>query len=125
MADAGLILVCSLISPFSADRRMVAELVGRNAFFEIFVDTPLEDCIARDPKGLYAKAKRGEIENFTGFDPPYEPPSAQDLHVRTVGHAPRALADRVVELLRARGIIRSRNRAGGPRSHVAGSLFVG
>ena len=74
MAEAGLIVICSFISPFRAERRMVRELTGPTAFFEIFVDTPIEECIRRDPKGLYAKAKAGGIEHFTGLDLPYEEP---------------------------------------------------
>ncbi|HEX7770761.1 MAG TPA: sulfate adenylyltransferase subunit CysN, partial [Dokdonella sp.] len=74
MVDAGMIVLCSFISPFRAERRMVRDLLGAGEFVEVFVDTPIEDCIARDPKGLYAKAQAGQIKNFTGIDSPYEPP---------------------------------------------------
>ena len=73
--DAGLIVLCSFISPFRAERRMVRDLLGPGEFVEVFVDTPLEDCIARDPKGLYAKAQAGQIKNFTGIAAPTSRPS--------------------------------------------------
>ncbi len=79
MTDAGLIVLCAFISPFAADRQMVRELMHEGEFVEIFVDTPLEDCIARDPKGLYKKALAGEIKNFTGVDQVYEPPEKPEL----------------------------------------------
>src|SRR5260370_1132986 len=79
MAEAGLIVICSFISPFRAERRMVRELTGPTAFLEVFVDTPLEECIRRDPKGLYAKAKAGRLEHFTGLDSAYEPPEASEI----------------------------------------------
>ena len=69
--EAGLLVTCSFISPFRSERRMVRELVEEGEFIEVFVDTPLEVCMERDPKGLYKKAKAGEIKNFTGFDSPY------------------------------------------------------
>ena len=68
MAEAGLIVICSFISPFRAERRMLRELIEPTAFLEIFVDTPIEECIRRDPKGLYARAKAGGIEHFTGLE---------------------------------------------------------
>ena len=70
MTEAGLIVLCSFISPFRAERRMVRELLDAGEFIEIFVDTPIEECIARDPKGLYRRALAGEIKNFTGVDQP-------------------------------------------------------
>ncbi len=85
MAEAGLIVICSFISPFRAERRMVRELTGPTAFLEIFVDTPIEECIRRDPKGLYAKAKAGGIEHFTGLDSPYEEPEAPEMRLTTIG----------------------------------------
>jgi len=103
--DAGLLVLCSFISPFEAERRMVRERVGEGEFLEIFVDTSLEECIRRDPKGLYAKAKRGEIKNFTGFDSPYEIPENAELHLKTAGLSPEALADKVIATLHERGII--------------------
>ncbi len=105
MTEAGLIVICSFISPFRAERRMVRELTGPTAFFEIFVDTPLDECIRRDPKGLYAKAKAGRIENFTGLDSAYEAPEAPEIRVVTVGATPEAAAEYILDELRRREII--------------------
>ncbi|MBW8270697.1 sulfate adenylyltransferase subunit CysN [Caldovatus aquaticus] len=105
LVDAGLIVLCSFISPFRAERRMVRELLEQGEFVEIFVDTPLEECMRRDPKGLYAKAKAGAIRNFTGLDSPYEPPEAPDLHLRTLGRTPEDCAAEVLARLRALGLI--------------------
>lgn len=96
MAEAGLVVLCSFISPFRAERRMVRELVGGNAFTEVFVDTPLETCIARDPKGLYRRALSGEIRNFTGVDQTYELPEQPELHLMAGDTSPQDLADRVI-----------------------------
>ena len=79
MLDAGLIVLCAAISPFRAERQMVRELVQEGEFIEVFVDAPIELCMQRDPKGLYAKARAGLIKNFTGFDSPYDRPEAPDL----------------------------------------------
>jgi len=79
MADAGLIVLVSLISPFLRERAMAREIAGDIEFLEVFVDTPLAVCEERDPKHLYAKARAGMIVNFTGIDAPYEPPPAPDL----------------------------------------------
>ncbi len=103
MADAGLIVLVSFISPFRAERRMARELMGAGEFFEIFVSTPLEVCAARDPKGLYAKARAGEIRNFTGIDSPYEPPENAELVIDTTDLAPEEAAERVVALLEKAG----------------------
>jgi bifunctional enzyme CysN/CysC len=105
MTEAGLIVICSFISPFRAERRMVRELTAPSAFLEIFVDTPLEECIQRDPKGLYAKATAGRLEHFTGLDSPYETPEAPEIRVATVGISPEAAAERVLDELRDRRII--------------------
>jgi bifunctional enzyme CysN/CysC len=105
MTEAGLIVICSFISPFRAERRMVRELTAPIAFFEIFVDTPLDECIRRDPKGLYAKAKDGRIENFTGLDSAYEPPDSPEIRIVTVGATPEAAAEHIIEELRRREII--------------------
>jgi bifunctional enzyme CysN/CysC len=105
MTEAGLIVVCSFISPFRAERRMVRELTAPTAFIEIFVDTPLDECIRRDPKGLYAKAKAGSIENFTGLDSTYEAPEAPKIRVATVGMTPEADDEHILDELRQRGII--------------------
>jgi bifunctional enzyme CysN/CysC len=105
MTEAGLIVICSFISPFRAERRMVRELTAPTAFLEIFVDTPLEECMRRDPKGLYQKARAGRLEHFTGLDSPYEPPEAPEIRVATVGISPEAAAERVLDELRDRKII--------------------
>ena len=81
MADAGLIVLVSFISPFRSEREMARGLMPEGEFVEIFVDTPLEIAEARDPKGLYARARAGEIKNFTGIDAPYEAPLSPDLHL--------------------------------------------
>lgn len=104
MVDAGLIVLCSFISPFVADRRMVRERLAGIPFFEIFVDAPLETCERRDPKGLYAKARRGEIRNFTGIDSAYERPSEPDLRLDTSEREVDELADRVIRLMVDRGM---------------------
>jgi bifunctional enzyme CysN/CysC len=83
MVDAGLIVVVSFISPFRAERRMARELFAPGEFIEVFVDAPLEVCEKRDPKGLYAKARRGELRNFTGIDSAYEPPESPEIHLLT------------------------------------------
>ena len=105
MADAGLIVICAFISPFRADRQMAREIAGSHDFVEVFIDTPLEECIRRDPKGLYAKAQAGEIPNFTGLDSPYEAPEAPEVTLATIGHDADALADALIDTLRERGII--------------------
>jgi bifunctional enzyme CysN/CysC len=103
--DAGMIVICAFISPFEAERRMVRDLVERDEFIEVFVDTPLDECMRRDPKGLYAKAKAGTIKNFTGFDSPYEAPYAPELQLDTSSESADALAERVVARLRGSGRI--------------------
>ena len=104
MTEAGLVVLCSFISPFEAERTMVRGLVGENDFIEVFVDTPLEDCIARDPKGLYKRALAGEIKNFTGVSQTYEAPTAPEIHLRTREQTAEQLADRVLGFLEQRGI---------------------
>jgi len=80
-ADAGLIVLAAFISPFRSDRRIVRDILPQNQFVEVFVDTPLEICKQRDPKGLYEKAERGEIKQFTGIDSPYETPEAAEVYL--------------------------------------------
>ncbi len=103
--DAGLIVLVSFISPFRSERRMARELMGEGEFIEIFVDTPLAVCMQRDPKGLYRKAKAGEIRNFTGIDSPYEPPEGAELVLHTVGIEPSAQAAAILSYLKSRGYI--------------------
>jgi bifunctional enzyme CysN/CysC len=103
--DAGAVVLCSFISPFRAERRMVRELVQEGEFVEIFVDTPLEECIRRDPKGLYARAQAGQIKNFTGIDSAYETPEGPEIVVRTVGATAEEAARLILEELRHRRIV--------------------
>ncbi len=99
MAEAGLIVLVSLISPYRAERRMARDLAGDSRFLEIYVDTPLHVAESRDRKGLYAKARRGEIPNFTGIGAPYEEPDNPDLHISTAEYSPEQAADAVIRLL--------------------------
>ncbi len=96
MVDAGLIVLVSFISPFRSERRMARGLFRDGEFHEVFVDTPLEVCAKRDPKGLYAKARAGQIQNFTGIDSPYEVPEDAELHLRTAGVPVDELAQQVI-----------------------------
>jgi bifunctional enzyme CysN/CysC len=105
LTEAGLIVLCSFISPYRAERIGVRNLVGEREFIEVFVDTPIEECIRRDAKGLYAKAKAGTIKNFTGFDAPYEAPVRPEVHLLTLDETPDEMADRVVKALTERQII--------------------
>jgi bifunctional enzyme CysN/CysC len=103
MTDAGLIVLVALISPFRAERRLARETMAEGEFLEVFVDAALETVEARDVKGLYARARRGALANFTGIDSPYEAPEAPDIHVRTEATPPDAAAAVIVEHLRATG----------------------
>lgn len=105
MLDAGLIVLCCFISPFKSERDLVRRLVAEDEFIEIFVDTPLDLCIKRDPKGLYKKALSGMIPNFTGISAPYEIPDAPDIVLKTAEANPSDLADQLVDVLRARQVI--------------------
>jgi bifunctional enzyme CysN/CysC len=103
--EAGLIVIVSFISPYRAERMLARDRVGVGEFLEIFVDTPIEECRRRDPKGLYEKADSGQIRNFTGVTAPYEAPLDPEMRLRTLENGPDVLADEVVSGLRARGII--------------------
>jgi bifunctional enzyme CysN/CysC len=103
--DAGLIVLCSFISPFRAERAAIRAILEPGEFVEIFVSTPLIICEARDPKGLYAKARSGKLPSFTGIDSPYEPPVNPDLVLDAAAAGPDNLADRVIDLLVTRGVI--------------------
>ncbi len=103
LSDAGLIVLVSFISPFRSERDMARSLMPEGEFVEIFVDTPIEVAEARDPKGLYARARAGEIKNFTGVDSPYEPPETPEIHLRGAGAAPEALAEEVIAYLESHG----------------------
>jgi bifunctional enzyme CysN/CysC len=106
MVESGLIVLCSFISPYRAEREMIRRLVGEGEFIEVFVDTPIQDCIQRDPKGLYAKAKAGHLKNFTGIDAPYEAPIDPDIHLRTQDQTADELACIVLRALNERKISR-------------------
>jgi bifunctional enzyme CysN/CysC len=103
MADSGLVVIVAFISPFRADRRMARAVGGQGRFCEVFVDTHVAE--ARDPKGLYRKARKGELVNFTGVDSPYERPESPELRIDTTVTSPSKAADRVVEQLRAMQIL--------------------
>ncbi len=99
MVDAGLIVLVSFISPFRSERDMARNLFDSGEFTEVFVDTPLLECEKRDAKGLYAKARRGELKNFTGIDSPYEAPVCPEVHLRTLDLTPEDCVDQLVREL--------------------------
>jgi bifunctional enzyme CysN/CysC len=103
--DAGLVTLVSFISPFRSERRMARDLVGADEFIEVFVDTPIDVCMQRDPKGLYEKVRAGTIKNFTGVDSPYEAPEKPELTVQTVTAPAEAHAQAIVAYLRERGYL--------------------
>ena len=98
-------VVCAMVSPYRATRDEVRAMMGSGCFVEVFVDTPLEVCEERDVKGLYAKARRGEVTDFTGIDDPYESPEGQELTLDTVSHAVEANARMILRYLRDRGFV--------------------
>jgi bifunctional enzyme CysN/CysC len=99
MTDAGLIVLTAFISPFRAEREMVRAMLPQGDFFEIFIDTPIAEAERRDPKGLYRKARAGEIANFTGISSPYEPPASPEIRIDTTKETPEAAAERIVETI--------------------------
>ena len=103
--DAGLLVSTAFISPFVADREMVREQLQAGQFVEVFIDTPIEVCESRDPKGLYKKARAGEIKNFTGIDSAYESPVNAEVHVKTAEKSIEACAVQVVEYLQTNGYL--------------------
>ncbi|HSM18777.1 MAG TPA: adenylyl-sulfate kinase, partial [Hyphomicrobiales bacterium] len=103
--DAGLIVLVSFISPFRSERQMARELVEKGEFVEVFVDTPIEVCAQRDPKGLYKRAMAGEIKNFTGIDSPYESPRNAEIRVDTPDRKPEQVADEIVAYLSQGGYL--------------------
>jgi adenylylsulfate kinase len=105
MADAGLLVLTAFISPFKADRKIVRDLVQVHEFIEIFMDTPLEECEHRDPKGLYKKARKGEITNFTGIDSEYEIPTQPEITINTVNLSIEECAEKIVSYLKNNHII--------------------
>ncbi len=104
--DAGIVAITAFISPYRVDRDRVRASVAEGDFLEIFVDAPLEVCEKRDPKGLYRKARAGEIKGFTGIDDPYEPPEKPDLVLDAGTQSPEALAEEVIAHLRSAGKVR-------------------
>ena len=109
--DAGILAISSFVSPYRMDRDGVRGMLDPGEFLEVFVDTPLEVCEERDPKGLYRKARAGEIPDFTGISDPYEPPENPELVIRAAECSPEAAARQILELLESRGKLRS--HAGG------------
>jgi len=107
----GGVAICAAVSPYRATRNGVRDLVGADHFVEVFVDTPLEVCEARDTKGMYAKARRGEVTNFTGIDDPYEPPLQPELVLETVMHTPEDNARRLLQHLVQQGFVRAQMTA--------------
>ena len=103
--DAGVIVLTAFISPFMQDRQQVRDLVEDGEFIEVFVDTPLEVCESRDPKGLYKKARNGEIPNFTGISSPYEAPKNPEIHIDNDGLSIEEAADVVVKYLTTKGYL--------------------
>ena len=106
-ADAGGLVLSAFISPYREDRDRVRGLMGLGEFIEVFVDTPLEICEARDPKGLYKKARAGEIKNFTGIDDPYEAPPKPEIHLHSDQQTLAEEVEQILSVLRERGIINS------------------
>ena len=102
----GGLALCAAVSPYRATRDECRAMVGADRFVEVFVDTPLDVCEARDTKGMYAQARRGAIKHFTGIDDPYEAPRGAELTIRTTRATPEENAATIVELLRGRGWIR-------------------
>ena len=104
-SDAGALVVSAFISPYRQDRDRIRGLVPAGEFVEVFVDTPLEICEARDPKGLYKKARAGEIKNFTGLDAPYEPPERPEVHLKTATLSVDEAAEQVIRYLEDNDIL--------------------
>ena len=105
MTEAGLITLVSFISPFRGERRMARGILPEGLFLDVFVDAPIEVCEQRDPKGLYKKARAGDIPNFTGIGASYEPPEATERHLRSDQAGPEELVGQVICLLEARGML--------------------
>jgi sulfate adenylyltransferase len=107
----GGMVLCAAVSPYRATRDEVRRMIGPERFVEIFVDTPLDVCEQRDSKGMYAKARRGEIKGFTGIDDPYEPPLQPEITLDTVSHAPEENAHFILQDLIRRGFVRGQGEA--------------
>jgi sulfate adenylyltransferase len=109
----GGVVVCAAVSPYRATRQEVHTMVGTGQFVEVFVDTPLEVCEARDTKGMYAKARRGEVTGFTGIDDPYEPPQGAELTLDTVAYTPEENAQVILQYVMKHGFVRTPMQSGG------------
>jgi bifunctional enzyme CysN/CysC len=107
MIDAGLIIIVSLISPFQSERDRARRTIKHDEFVEVYIDTPLEECERRDPKGLYKRARAGEIRGMTGLDAPYEAPENPELHVSTMQQSPEDSALIIVSWLREHGYLQT------------------
>jgi bifunctional enzyme CysN/CysC len=105
MADAGLIVLVSFISPFRSERAVARALLPPGEFFEVYVDTSLAEAEKRDPKGLYRKARAGELRNFTGIDSPYEPPEHPEIRIQTASTTAAEAAEQIIAQLRTAGIM--------------------
>lgn len=103
--DSGLIVLTAFISPFKDDRRFCRSLLAENEFIEVFVDTPLEICEQRDPKGLYKKARQGDIKHFTGIDSAYEVPEAPEIHLQYIDESAEQTAERLYGMLKQKGYV--------------------
>ena len=108
MVDAGLIVLVSFISPFRSERRMARDLVAEGEFIEVFVDTPLAEAETRDMKGLYKKARRGELQHFTGIDSPYEAPEHAEIRIDTTVTTPDEAVELIIARLASAGIVSDR-----------------
>lgn len=106
-ADAGVLVISSFISPYRADRATARERVGADRFIEVYLDVPVSVCEERDPKGLYKKARAGDIPNFTGISAPYEPPESSELRVDTAELSVDACVDRIIAYLEQGGFLRA------------------
>lgn len=102
MVDAGLVVLVCAISPFAAEREFARGRFEPGEFVQVYVDTPLTECELRDPKGLYRKARKGQLANFTGIDSPYKPPADADVHLMTLDASPQVQADRLAVWLAGR-----------------------
>lgn len=119
MNDAGLVVLTAFISPFRSDRALVRDLHAPQDFIEVFVDAQLEECELRDPKGLYKKARAGEIRDFTGIDSPYEAPLQPAIHLRTQLHGVQACAEQVITYLILNGYVDIGENRGAPELAAA------
>lgn len=103
--DAGIIVLTAFISPFKSEREFCRNLLEEHEFIEVFIDTPIEECEKRDPKGLYQKARQGEIKDFTGIDSPYEAPESPEIALTYTGQSAAESAEQLFDLLTEKGII--------------------